>query len=75
MTNQYNFNNIFLNEYGNYVIQKAISLADDNKKDIFFKYIIQVIRQLQSLPFGPKLLSKLLMLYPKLSMYMISIYK
>ena len=75
LTNQYNFNNIFLNEYGNYVIQKAISLADDNKKDIFFKYIIQVIRQLQSLPFGPKLLSKLLMLYPKLSMYMLSIYK
>ena len=75
LTKQYIFNNIFLNEYGNYVIQKAISLADDEKKDIFFKYIIQVTRQLQTLPFGSKLLSKLLMNYPTLSMYILSIYK
>ena len=75
LSKQYIFNNILLNEFGNYVVQKAISLADDAKKEIFFKYIIQVTQQLQSLPFGPKLLSKLLMLYPKLSMYMLSIYK
>ena len=75
LTNQYNFNNIFLNEYGNYVIQKAIGLADEVKKDIYFKYIVHVSRQLQTLQFGPKLLSKLIMLYPKLSMYMLSLYK
>jgi hypothetical protein len=75
LTKQYIFNNILLNEYGNYVIQKAISLADDEKQEIFFKYIIQVTRQLQSLPFGSKLLSKLLMSYPKLSIYILSIYK
>ena len=75
LTKQYIFNNIFLNEYGNYVIQKALSLADEDKKDIYFKYIIQVTRPLQSFPFGHKLLSKLLMLYPKLSMYILSIYK
>ena len=72
LTKQYIFNNIFLNEYGNYVIQKAIGLADEAKKDIYFKYIVQVSRQLQTLQFGPKLLSKLLMLYPKLSMYMLT---
>jgi hypothetical protein len=75
LTKQYIFNNIFLNEYGNYVIQKAIGLADEAIKDIYFKYIVQVSRQLQTLQFGPKLLSKLLMQYPKLSMYMLSIYK
>ena len=75
LTKQYIFNSIFLNEYGNYVIQKALSLADENKKELYFKYIIQVTRQLQSMSFGPKLLSKLLILYPKLSMYMLSIYK
>ena len=75
LTKQYIFNNIFLNEYGNYVIQKALSLADEDKKDIYFKYIIQVTRPLQSFSFGHKLLSKLLMLYPKLSMYILSIYK
>ena len=75
LTKQYIFNNIFLNEYGNYVIQKALSLADEEKKDILFKYIIQVTRQLQALPFGSKLLSKLLMSYPKLSMYILNIYK
>ena len=75
LTKQYIFNSIFLNEYGNYVIQKSLSLADENKRDIYFKYIAQVTRQLQTLTFGPKLLSKLLMVYPKLSMYILSIYK
>ena len=75
LTKQYTFNSIFLNEYGNYVIQKAISLSDEEKRDIFFKFIIQVTRQLQTMPFGQKLLSKLLMTYPKLSMYLLSIYK
>ena len=75
LTKQYIFNNILLNEYGNYVIQKSLSLADENKRDIYFKFIAQVTRQLQALSFGPKLLSKLLMLYPKLSMYILSIYK
>ena len=75
LTKQYIFNNIFLNEYGNYVIQKSLSLADENKRDIYFKFIAQVTRQLQTLTFGPKLLSKLLMLYPKLQMYILGIYK
>ena len=72
---QYIFNSIFLNEYGNYVIQKALSFADEEKKAILFQYIIQVSSQLQTLPFGPKLLSKLLINYPKLSIYILNIYK
>ena len=75
LTKQYIFNSIFLNEYGNYVIQKALSFADEEKKTILFQYIIQVSNQLQTLPFGPKLLSKLLINYPKLSIYILNIYK
>ena len=68
---QYIFNSIFLNEYGNYVIQKVLSLANEDKKNILFNYIIQVSQKLQALPFGPKLISKLVMNYPKLQMYFI----
>ena len=67
------FNCIFLNEYGNYVIQKVLSLADETQKNILFNYIIQSSKQLQSLPFGQKLISKLVMNYPKLSMYLMGI--
>ena len=67
---QYIFNYIFLNEYGNYVIQKVLSIVDEDKRNIFFNYIIQSSKQLKTLPFGPKLISKLLINYPKLSMYL-----
>ena len=67
---QYIFNYIFLNEYGNYVIQKVLSIVDDDKRNIFFNYIIQSSKQLKTLPFAPKLISKLLINYPKLSMYL-----
>ena len=67
---QYIFNFIFLNEYGNYVIQKVLSLAEEDKRNIFFNYIIQARKKLKTLPFGPKLMSKLIINYPKLSMYL-----
>ena len=49
-----------MNEYGNYVIQKVLSLAKEDKKFIFFNYIIQVSKKLHTLPFGQKIISKLL---------------
>ena len=67
---QYIFNYIFLNEYGNYVIQKVLSIVEEDKRNIFFNYIINSSKQLQTLPFGPKLISKLLINYPKLSMFL-----
>ena len=51
-------------------MQKVLSLADDTQKNILFTYIIQSSKQLQSLPFGQKLISKLLLNYPKLSIYL-----
>ena len=62
-------NCIFLNEYGNYVVQKALNLANEEKKILLFKYIIQASQKLNNFPFGNKLISKLLKNYPKLSMY------
>ena len=69
-SNQQIFNRVFLNEYGNYVIQKVLSLAKEDKKFIFLNYIIQVSKKLHTLPFGQKIISKLLINYPKLSMYL-----
>ena len=68
-SDQNKFNCIFLNEYGNYVVQKALNLANEEKKILLFKYIIQASQKLNNFPFGNKLISKLLKNYPKLSMY------
>ena len=62
-----NFEKILLNEYGNYVIQKALMKSDENIQIIMFKLLNPIVRQLQCLPFGQKLLNKLFNLYPKLS--------
>ena len=68
-SDQNTFNCIFLNEYGNYVVQKALNLVNEEKKIMLFKYIIQASQKLSTFPFGNKLISKLLKNYPKLSMY------
>ena len=67
-----NFENILLNEYGNYVVQKALNKSEQNKQHIMFKLLIQLIPKLQSLPFGQKLLSKLFILYPRLSIFILN---
>ena len=59
-----------LNVPKGYVIQKVLLFAQDDKKLIFFNYIIQASNKLHTLPFGQKIISKLLMNYPKLSMYL-----
>ena len=50
-------------------MQKALNLANEEKKILLFKYIIQASQKLNNFPFGNKLISKLLKNYPKLSMY------
>ena len=69
----HNFEKILLNEYGNYVIQKALIKSDENTQIIMFKLLNPIIRQLQCLTFGQKLLNKLFNLYPKLSHYILNI--
>ena len=64
-----NYELILLNEYGNYVIQKAINTADKNKQQLLLKAFVPLIVKLQKKPFGPKLIQKLLKNYPKLSIF------
>ena len=74
LLNENIFGKILLNEYGNYVIQKAIQNSNERIQIIMFKLIAFLIPNLQMLPFGPKLISKLLVKYPKLSFYILNIY-
>ena len=67
-----NFEHILLNEYGNYVIQKALFKSDQNRQHIMFKLLVPIVTRLQSLSFGQKLLSKLFILYPRLSIYILN---
>ena len=67
-----NFEQILLNEYGNYVVQKALSKSDQNKQYKIFKLLVPLIHKLQCLPFGQKLLSKLFILYPRLSIFILN---
>ena len=67
-----NFEKILLNEYGNYVIQKALYKSDINKQQIMLKLVVPLVTKLQCLPFGQKLLSKLFISYPRLSIYILN---
>ena len=67
-----NFELILLNEYGNYVIQKALSKADKNKQHLLLKSLVPLVDKLQKKPFGQKLLQKLFISYPKLSIYILN---
>ena len=67
-----NFELMILNEYGNYVIQKALNFADKIKQDIILKSFVPLVNKLQKKPFGQKLLQKLFIHYPKLSIYILN---
>ena len=61
------FEKIILDKYGNYVIQKAIAKADDNRKNYMLQLLIPLIPSLKSQYFGQRLLSKLIMQYPNIN--------
>ena len=61
------FERLLLNNFGNYVAQKVLMKVDDDIKNILLNKVILCIPQLQQLPFGQRLLTKLLQQYPKLN--------
>ena len=61
------FEKIILDKYGNYVAQKAISKADNNRKNYILQLLIPLIPSLKSQYFGQRLLSKLISQYPNLN--------
>ena len=58
---------LIVDEHGNYVIQKALHYADNDKKEEILKIISSLIPKIRSTPFGDNLLNKLFYEYPKLN--------
>ena len=58
---------LIVDEHGNYVIQKALHYADNDKKEEILKIISSLIPKIRSTPFGDNLLNKLFYDYPKLN--------
>ena len=61
------FEKIILDKFGNYVVQKAISKADNNRRNYMLQLLIPLIPSLKSQYFGQRLLSKLISQYPNLN--------
>ena len=61
------FEKIILDKFGNYVVQKAIAKADDNRRNYMFQLLIPLIPNLKNQYFGKRLLSKLALQYPNLN--------
>ena len=68
-----NFELMMLDNYGNYVAQKVLCKASEDDKHVLYNKIVTLIPRLQLLPYGQKLLSKLLIQYPKLAMIMLHV--
>ena len=61
------FEKIILDKFGNYVVQKAIAKADDNRRNYMLQLLIPLIPNLKNQYFGKRLLSKLAVQYPNLN--------
>jgi hypothetical protein len=61
------FEKIILDKFGNYVVQKAIAKADDNRRNYMLQLLIPLIPSLKNQYFGKRLLSKLVLQYPNLN--------
>ena len=61
------FEKIITDKFGNYVVQKAIAKADNNRKNYMLQLLIPLIPNLKSQYFGQRLLSKLILQYPNLN--------
>ena len=67
LLNKDTFEKIILDKFGNYVVQKAIAKADDNRRNYMLQLLIPLIPSLKSQYFGKRLLSKLALQYPNLN--------
>ena len=61
-----NINNLIIDEHGNYVIQKLLSIIDENKRKKILEIIINLIPELKKKIFGEKVIMRLLVNYPEL---------
>ena len=61
---------LILDEHGNYVVQKALYYADQKEKEFILNNIIMLIPKIRCVPFGEKLLNRLVLTYPVLNSYL-----
>ena len=61
------FEKIILDKFGNYVVQKAIAKADNERKNYMLQLLIPLVPSLKTQYFGQRLLSKLILQYPDLN--------
>ena len=61
------FEELILDDHGNYVIQKALHYSEGKIKENMLKNIIPLIPKIKELSFGERLLSKLFATYPQLN--------
>ena len=61
------FEKIILDKFGNYVVQKAIAKADNQRKNYMLQLLTPLIPNLKSQYFGQRLLSKLIMQYTNIN--------
>lgn len=56
------------NTYGNYILQKIISISNNSEREILIQYLRNSLKVLDTVSFGEKLKSKLISLYPNLKL-------
>ena len=64
------FRDIFLDDYGNYVVQRGVKLAGSAYYDKLLRLVAENADELKKQEFGPKLLLKLRSSYPELAKYL-----
>ena len=60
---------LILDEHGNYVIQKVISLVDPASRKMMLSQIIPLFGKLKMVSYGERVINRLLMSYPELVSY------
>ena len=58
---------LILNPYGNYIIQKALCVCDNNQYEFILKILAENIKEIKKINFGIKLISKLICAHPKIN--------
>ena len=59
-----NLNDLILDEHGNYIVQKVITISEKETKVYILNYINSISDKLKNVHFGEKLLNKLSIQYP-----------
>lgn len=50
---------LIIDQFGNYIIQRILVLVEGENRSLLIRYIVQWYPEIKSLPFGPRLISKL----------------